>query len=389
MLRRFLGLFFVLECTATSTAQLPTSSSNFTLSTTHFADTIPVDFDNGLLLVPVEIEGRTYRYILDTGAAQGMLNVPSPIPQKSCLGNVITRDANDNADTLKAIVMPPMKLGKITIDGYVALMGKKIIGKGNCDGILGFDLINQGISMKIDVRRRQLILTDRSDFFEGEKGERLKYHLKWFVPHVYVSPFKRHVDEVCFDTGCQQLYEMNVDAFRVHAYRSRQVNAQVEGRATGYFSPADNSRQTAEVFFLHLNRLKWNDFALTDVHCTTTQGSSRVGAQLLKYGSVIFNQRQKTVTFQPYDGQDSVNVGNRQLGVAFIPRDGRPEIGIIWHKSEAFRNGMRQGDTVLSINGTAVPNFQWFANYRFKDGQRYVFRLRDSKGREKEVSLTR
>jgi hypothetical protein len=48
-----------------------------------------------------------------------------------------------------------------------------------------------------------------------------------------VSPIKRHVDEVLFDTGSRHLYTMNKQSFDQHAYKSKNVEIQVESRAHG------------------------------------------------------------------------------------------------------------------------------------------------------------
>jgi hypothetical protein len=200
----------------------------------------------------------------------------------------------------------------------------------------------------------------------------------------------RHVDEVLFDTGARQLYVMNKQSFLEHSYQSKQVNEQVEGCAYGNFTQGTNSEEKQdEVFFLNLNRLKFDTFSFRNIHTITTQGASRIGAQIFHYGSMVINPHKKLLLFQPYQNSDSVNVNNKQFGIAFINQDNQPAIGLIWQKTEAYKKGMRQGDILLRINGEVITSYQQFIDYKFVDGQTYKFTLHDQKGFNKEVSVTR
>ena len=102
-----------------------------------------------------------------------------------------------------------------------------------------------------------MILTDHRNLFDDETGYTVGYKLHWWVPYILVSPFKRHWDEVLFDTGSRQLFTMNKQSFDKHAYKSKQVNAQVEQRVRGHVSIGNmGTEQDDEVAFLKLERLR-------------------------------------------------------------------------------------------------------------------------------------
>ena len=421
-----------------SAQQLHRYNPNFGLSAENFCDTISIDVEDDLILVPVQINNKVYRFCLDTGSSQGMVYANSNIPDLVPLGNIISRDANNHVDTVQVIQLPPFTLNpslnpspldakrrfrsvaekepslnpsqpsqELTVSGYVASLMPRHSISDKYDAIIGFDLFNRGICAKIDKQRGLLILTDEKKLFRAEEkvGYTLRYKLKWFVPYLYVSPFVRHTDEALFDTGAPLFYTMSRESFdshlasdlaNLHKNLGAGIERQVEGRAEGHLTLGGfGLEKKDEVVFLHLDRLKWGDFAFTDLHTITTQGASKIGAKLLDFGTVIINPFRKHITFQPYpnevpsseegSGVSSVHVGNKQFSVAFVPYKGQAVVGLIWEGSPPYKAGMRQGDVILQIDQRPINSFADFQRFGFIKGERHRFRLRDQQGVEKIV----
>lgn len=375
-------------------------NTNFSYSLRNFVDTIPVDYQDGQLFVTATVGGRLHRFCIDTGSGQGSIFDRSALTSDlenggqtngiKELGNVVSRDAAGHLDTVKVVQLPPFQIGRLTVTGYVASVFHSAIRR-SYDAILGFDLINKGLCCKIDTRRGIMVITDRRDFFDGEPGFALHYELKWWVPYVTVSPFKRHYDEVLFDIGSKLLYTMNKQSFDEHAYKSKNVNSQVVDRVKGNIAIGNiGAERTDEVAFLRLNRLKWDDFSFLNVSAVTTQGASRIGAEMLSYGSVIINGFRRYIRFQPYEGGDSVMVNNKPLTTAYVPTpDGMAQVGIILPSSSDYKAGLRQGDIILAIDGKAIASFTTFQQYPFIEGKKHKLLVRTTDGRNKEVIVTK
>ena len=410
-----------------SAQQLHRYNPNFGLSAENFCDTISIDVEDDLILMPVRIDNKVYRFCLDTGSSQGMVYANSNIPDLVPLGNIISRDANNHVDTVQVIQLPPFTLptnsSQLTVSGYVASLMPRHSISDKYDAIIGFDLFNRGICAKIDKQRGLLILTDEKKLFRAEEkaGYTLRYKLKWFVPYLYVSPFVRHTDEALFDTGAPLFYTMSRESFdqhlasdlaNLHKNLGAGIERQVEGRAEGHLTLGGfGLEKKDEVVFLHLDRLKWGDFAFTDLHTITTQGASKIGAKLLDFGTVIINPFRKHITFQPYPNEvpssgeegsgvvakpspsgeleggspSSIRVGNKQFSVAFVPYKGQAVVGLIWEGSPPYKAGMRQGDVILQIDQRPINSFADFQRFGFIKGERHRFRLRDQQGVEKIV----
>ena len=408
------GLLLSLSWCSLHAQQLQRYNPHFHLSAKNFCDTIPIIIEDDLILLPVTIGDQQFRFLLDTGSSQGMVYANTDVYPLVTLGNIISRDANNHQDTVQVVQLPPFTLSStpITISGYVASLMPRDAVSSKYDAVIGFDLFNRGLCAKIDRQQSVLILSDNKKAFRNEEklGHTLRYKLKWFVPYLYVSPFVRHTDEALFDTGSTALYTMSRQSFDEHvaadlANLSKQLGAdierQVEGRAEGHLSIGGfGIEEKDEVVFLHLDRLKWADFSFTDLHAITTQGASKIGSQILSYGSILINPFRKRITFLPYstvsdslptgecqgEAPSSVQVANRQLGVAFVPQQGRAAVGLIWDQSQPYQAGMRQGDIILQIDQRLILTFADFLRFRFVKGEPHTFRLLTADGTEKTVT---
>lgn len=379
-MKKYLTTLLTFAICAMASAQKINENQTFNLSRHDFCDTIPIVFEDNQVYVPVTIYGKRHLFLLDTGNPQGMVSEGASLGGWSELGNVVSTNADNTKDTVRVVSLPPFTMGSMTVSDYVATVSPDGASSEKYDAIIGFDLFNNGLFGKIDVERGVLILTDDARAFDREQGFVLKYKLKWFVPFVLVSPFIRHVDEARLALGSRQLYAMNNESLAKHAYKSKNVGGQVVDKATDIVT-GDS------VTLLALDRLRWDKFEFIGVSATTTNGSSRIGAPILKYGTIAINPFRKRVTFTPYNHGDTARVGNKPLQMAFIPLDGETVVAIVFPKSEAYRDGVRQGDTLLAVDGEAVSSFHHLMGYPLKVGTEYTFTMRDQRGRVKNIKI--
>lgn len=379
-------LLLLIACLATLTggrAQLSRYSLDIQLSASDFADTIAVEWQQQQLYVPVEIAGTTYRFLLDTGSGQTVVYSDSPfLSLCDGAGQMIAHDAIGVSDTVRVVSMPPMTIGSVTFAGCQATVQRRAVSGQRFDGILGFDLVCRGLSMKIDVARRRIIWSDRKDFFDDEAGFDVKYRLNYHVPFVSVCPFGKFSEEVLFDTGSRKFYAINKQSFdQGEQTLTTPLGPQVEGRTMGRHAIGNyGAEPRGEVVFLALQRLRLAGFTFTDVHTVTTQGGSHLGAPLLEKGTVTFNPRRRRLRFTPYEGGQECRVANEQLEIAFVSQQGMPAVGLVWEGGEPYRQGFREGDVVTAIDGRPVRSIGQFNAWGFERGRAYRFTLRSPRG---------
>jgi len=371
-------------------AQAYSYKPRYTLSPRHFADTIPIEFvDEQIYLRATTADGE-YRFCLDTGSSQGIIYADSHLPYTRKLGKITSHDANGSTSRIDVVEYPDFRIGHLTIHGYAGSLIDSHIAHDDYDAVLGFDLVNKGLAIKIDTRQGILILTDEPRLFDGEEGHALKYRLPRWVPIVDICPFGDYTDAARFDTGSRRLYVMSAASCRELMAEHAGFASQVEGRSFGSRSIGSfGAERPAEVAFLHLDSLQWGPFTFADYHTLTTQGTSRIGTELLHYGSVVFLPKRKRVIFQPYEDGSICRVGNKQMDVAFVPHSGRAMVGLIWEGSHQYQNGMRQGDIILAIDGRPISSFSQFLAYPFINGHCHVFTMRGTDGSLREVKSER
>lgn len=373
-------------------AQLARYRADFQTSVTDFADTIDIEWQKQLVFVPVVIGDQTYRFLLDTGAGQAVVFENSPfLSMCNDVGRIISHDAVGQSDTVRMVTLPPLTLGHTTLTGCQATVQRQSVSGRKIDGIIGFDIVVRGFCMKIDIKNRQLIISDRKDYFDRETGFDVRYRLNFHVPYITVNPFGNFTEEVLFDTGSRNFYSINKQRFdEGEVSLDKPLGQQVEGRSIGRHAIGHQGvEQRGEVVFLSLDRLKVGGLTFTDVHTITTQGGSHIGAALLEQCAVIFNPRRKRIRLQPYDNANEVAISNRQMEIAFVSERGLPVVGLVWERGEPYRQGFREGDTIIMIDGKPVNDISQFNRWAFEPGRSYRFTVRDPRGFQREVDWVR
>ena len=374
--KRFFAAALLLMIYVGVVAQMKRYDIDFVLSQKKFVMAISIEVERDQIYLPVTIDGRQYRFKLDTGASQGVIYDDVWMPGLKELGYIKSEDATGMSRQVTTVELPPMTLGSLTISGFkVQRMRRNVLRRGE-DGIIGFALFHRGLAARIDTRARLMTLTDRKNIFKDAEGEILKYRLKWHVPYVKVSPFEGAEDEVLFDSGSPMLYAPNSHRLDQMEATVPAVKDQIEGvtygsRAMGHFG----SEHTHQITLLKLERLKWGAFEFQDVHCATVQGGSHVGAQMLEYGAMIIDPFRKQLVFQPYDGAVSCQVPDRRADIVMVEKDGKAMVGVVMEQGRAWQAGFRHDYIIEKVDGEPIT-FDQFNTYRWVKDQEYEFTIR-------------
>lgn len=361
-------------------------NTDFTIGKTNFVDTVPVIFSGNQVYVPVYIDGKRHLFNFDTGSSQGIAYEGTGIGYTEPLGKIQSKDANGKVDTIPVVGFPEMRLGSadgLTIRGYV---GSKVARPGKhyfYDGVIGFDLINKGLTVKIDTRASQMIITDRRDMFTTDHRLKMKYKLQRWTPYLTSVPFLSVKVPTLFDTGLSDFYVINKGVFDKYRVKDPRVPMMVEETTYGSTTVGVyGAEKSGLMFYIKFSTIKVDEASFTTVHGYTTQGDTKLGGALLGYGSLVIDGRKKTMWFNPYDGKTLTAINNEMSDIALTDLDGQVVVTTIRHRSDLYRNGLREGDIILKVNGAAVSSS---ADVSLQKGTKII--AHDSRGFNKEVVL--
>ncbi|MBO4907144.1 MAG: retropepsin-like domain-containing protein [Bacteroidaceae bacterium] len=283
----------------------------FSFSQSDFADTIPLEWTASKAFVIVEVNGQRMRFMIDTGSSmsviyeQAIASRGDQLRQSLNTTGVITmHDALGATTKVDVVEAASFKIGKTAVEHYPLTVMRRAVGTVRCDGILGFDIINRGLTVRLDTRARQLVLTDRPKLMAKEQkaGHTLRYTLHRYIPYIMLQPFDTMDEEMAFDTGCSFICLINADRLRNYEYiRPHEVSEQVSERNQELVLVGSLSNDTTrETTLLHLQTLRWKKHEMNDIEAQTTMGRSRVGAAMMERGVVIIDGMRRRITLCPY-----------------------------------------------------------------------------------------
>lgn len=151
-------------------------------------DSINLENNNGILIIPVKIQGKTYRFIYDTGAQISV--VSKEIVEQAKLkkkGTIPVSDSQKNKSKLIVTVIPEMQLGNTTFTKIGAAVAdfsnNAILACYQVDGIIGMNLL-RNVNWLVDFEQERI-----SFYALGSEDSTLLTNYNYFNLHMKTCPF--------------------------------------------------------------------------------------------------------------------------------------------------------------------------------------------------------
>ena len=146
----------------------------------NYYEEIPFEFVSEKILIPVEIEGETYRFILDTGAP----NVISKRLFEKLGGKAVSSlrvsDANNQSSQMNVANLSEIKLGNALFKNIPALVNlddsNVVFRCFQIDGLLGSNVLSTSV-VQFDLPNKKVILTDQRKKLQLDNANREKLEL--------------------------------------------------------------------------------------------------------------------------------------------------------------------------------------------------------------------
>lgn len=309
------------------------------------------------IIIPVTINGKSYKFLLDTGApnlvSKRILNELNITASNSAK----IQDANNQSSTMETVLIPSITLGSIERKDNLVLitdLGNHFILKCyKFDGFIGSNFFKNSI-LKIDMENKKIIITDDIKKLEkSTKPKKMKLVGSQNTPYIkisFVNDKKKATEELLIDTGMDGFYEMSNRAYGIFSKENifEELSRSSGSGTIGLFGSTPKKEQV----LLKTKGIQINGTTFENlIFNTTDDNNSRLGFDLLKYGSIILDFKNENFYFE----SDKKITFNKRPPV-FTPTivNNKFAIGFVWDKN--LLEQLHFGDEITRI-----------ANYRFSE----------------------
>ncbi|MFA7444811.1 MAG: retropepsin-like aspartic protease [Flavobacteriaceae bacterium] len=320
-----------------------------------------IDFElvNNKIIVPAQINGKTYNFLLDTGAPNAISERLFEELKTEIITKIPIKDANERIDTMRVTSLPNLGLGNFTFENSVALVtdmhNHEFLQCFDIDGFIGSNLFVNTV-VKISLTEKKLYITDAVKKLKpSSKGIKLQLIGHQFSPYVKVNikgkNNQKGTEAVLIDTGMDGLYDISNRAFNIFKegnFFSKILPSEGTG-GIGMFGSAEKGVQyqitipefsIGKAVFIEISSYTMND------------RNSRIGLDLLQYGDIILDFKKEKFYFE--------NTSEIQLKqpskVDYTLKDGSLVIDFVW--DEQLKNQIQHGDKVLRIDNLNVKDME-------------------------------
>jgi len=304
------------------------------------------------LIVPVTINGDTFRFIFDTGSPT---IISEKLQQKFSYPSVIRDtvvDIHGNKQQMDVVRLDSLFLDRVLFEDIPALVTKMDQLPLSCydvDGFIGSNMLRNSI-VEINMNSRTIEITDNIKRFELEKYGRAEMHLnRQSSPYVSLSLHPGVKIPFLFDTGSHTFINLNLDKYRT---LSEQMHFQVfrEGYGSGVMGLFGTGDEKV-TYQVGVDSLIICGTTVIDPLLSVTPTNSKIGVKLLEYGSVILDYREERLFFSNQD--EPIRYRSTEISeFGFIPvlKKNAFRVGVVWDNSLADSLGLKPGYEIIKVN---------------------------------------
>ncbi|QEM07838.1 hypothetical protein DIU31_031660 [Mucilaginibacter rubeus] len=311
---------------------------------------IPYEIINGKIFVNVVLNGKTRRFIFDTGAPVAINNKLTREINPKVLHRNKIKDVNGNADSLNFVELNDLKLGELSFSGIPAVSG--IAGFYDCwntEGVIGSNLLRNSI-VSMDNQKKVLILTDNAEKVKLNEQDAIPMRLdssgtsqSMPVIPIYLNNNIRLWLE--FDTGDSDFLRFTDQTMKsIEPYDCFKVMAKGYGAMSmGLFG----LEGAADKYLLKLNTLKIGDARFDQViTIPNNEGRPAIGSGILDYGNITLDYIHHKFYFKPK--KKDFNMNEPQWPFQPTVQDNKLVVSLIWDNAQKL---VKPGEQIINIDG--------------------------------------
>lgn len=324
---------------------------------------VPFRIGETAIIVDAVINGRPVSLMFDTGFS-GAVTVDNTINLGKPTGSISLRDfvRTTEAPTVK---IQTLKLGEKSIDpkpeGMTAVMTPpadySFAFNTHCDGLMGFQVIKHEIT-EINFEKNKFIFHPRSMDITKRVPDNKRTFLAKLLPTGHdslemsvMAPSGKSLT-MSLDTG---------NSFYATTYTDSMERVGLwDGRKPKFMSQASVASGNVDTWHAKMPAMtiygvpvQESVFDIIDLPSSSADADGTVGFQFLKNFNIIIDFERRRVWLENFNGK----VGNEMVGelglfAAYSPYSKKIQIFRVTPEGPAEKAGLKEGDELLSIDGT-------------------------------------
>ena len=314
---------------------------------------VPYTTINGKIIIEAQVEGVPGKFIFDTGAPT---YITYSLARRLSLESTNTQnilDAHNQSMTLEKTQLKRLSMGMpgINIEEIpVTIMPEgHLIEQFGVDGMIGCELF-PGAVVRIDSRQKKIIITDNISLFHINLRNRLPLlHVQGQIPFIELNVGVGVIETVMFDSGSGAFYEM-ISATASEALRENAAALLSKGYGSSGIGMA-GAASAGEHNLIRLFELRVSTGRFQNIVTESMDAPySRLGSQVLDYGTVTIDYASSAFYFEPFESAPQ-DLYKKRWNVDFTMANGHVVIACVWGD---LVEKISPGDRVLKIDGEPV-----------------------------------
>ena len=188
-----------------------------------YYEVIPYETEIGKIILPVTINNKTYRFLLDTGAPNLFSTELLKEINVAEGDSINVNDANNQDQKMKFAVVPQLKIGNLVFENQAGLIYNfeehNLLSCYKIDGFIGSNLLRNSI-IKMNGANKTIIITNKIKSLKIDKKPiKMKLYGNQKSPFVELKFVGKNnekaSDMVLVDTGMDGLYDMSKRAYTI------------------------------------------------------------------------------------------------------------------------------------------------------------------------------
>jgi hypothetical protein len=362
-------------------------------SVASYHEVLPVDVVGQKMVVPVTINGKSRRFILDTGAPVILSSALVAELKPKVLKTILVKDAFGKQDSMNVVAVDKLIIGNTGFEQIPALIAPasdKLMECMHVDGIIGSNLLRHSI-VQIDLQQKTITLSSDDARFSFGKADGLPLFKTPIQsnPYIKLQLASRTTLEVLFDSGDNDFLSISN---RHYEFIRKENKKALKVLAAGFGSSSyglHGKEQNTQKLRLQAGQVNVGEVSFTNVITETMDDpDSRIGMKLMEYGVVTLDYKNERFYFKAYNDLKSIALDEKKWQVQPNLEQDKIIVGIAWGP---IAEKVKYGEEIVAVDGKPTAPVDMCRLFREKilpaDKTAVVLTVKGADGAERMVNV--